>query len=63
MTRVIELKVSPTGEVTVQTKGYVGSDCLQGSKFLEEALGVSLADTRTAEFYQAASTDQHLQQQ
>jgi hypothetical protein len=63
MTRMIEVKVSPTGDVTVQTRGYVGSDCLQASKFLEQALGIPLADTRTAEFYQAAATDQHLQQQ
>lgn len=63
MTHLIEMQVSPTGEVTVQTKGYIGSDCLQASKFLEQALGIALTDTKTAEFYQAAATEQHLQQQ
>lgn len=63
MNRVIEMNVSPTGDVTVQTKGYTGSDCLQASKFLEQALGTTLTETKTAEFYQAATTDQHLQQQ
>ena len=63
MNRVIEMKVSPTGDVTVQTKGYAGSDCLQASKFLEQALGVSLSDSKTAEFYQAATTGQHVEQQ
>src|SRR6266850_1284097 len=38
MARIIEVVVSPTGETTVQTKGYAGSDCLQASRFLEEAL-------------------------
>lgn len=53
MARVIEVIVSPTGEATVQTKGYVGGDCFQASKFLENALGVRTADRKTAEYYQA----------
>jgi len=63
MSRVIEVNVSPTGEVSVQTKGYAGSDCQQASKFLEQALGISLTETKTAEFYNSAGTDQHLTQQ
>ena len=60
--RVIEVIVSPTGETTVQTKGYAGGDCLQASKFLEESLGTTNADQRTAEFYQATPVEQHVQQ-
>jgi hypothetical protein len=52
MARIIEVTVSPTGEATVQTKGYAGGDCLQASKFLEQALGVAAADRHTAEFYE-----------
>jgi hypothetical protein len=63
MNRVIEVNVSLTGEVTVQTKGYAGSDCLQASKFVELGLGLILNDTKTAEFYQTATASQHLQQQ
>ena len=55
MPRVIEVVVSPQGETTVQTKGYAGADCLQASKFLEQALGVVAADRKTAEFYQPAA--------
>ena len=51
MARIIEVTVSPTGETTVQTKGYTGSDCLQASRFLEEALGVKSSDRPTSEFY------------
>jgi len=47
----------------VQTKNYAGADCLQASKWLEQALGISTADRKTAEFYQAASNEQHIQQQ
>ena len=62
MSRVIEVVVSPQGETTVQTKGYAGADCLKASKFLEQALGVTSADRRTAEFYQTTPTEQHVQQ-
>jgi len=51
MARVIEVVVSPKGDTTVQTKGYAGSDCLQASKFLEQALGATSADRKTGEFY------------
>jgi hypothetical protein len=60
--RLIEVLVSPTGEVSVQTKGFAGSDCLQASKFLEQALGVTSADRKTTEFYQQLPVEQRLQQ-
>lgn len=59
---MIEVVVSPRGEATVQTKGYAGADCLQASKFLEQALGVVAADRKTAEFYQAQANEQGLPQ-
>jgi hypothetical protein len=62
MPRIIEVIVSPQGAVTLQTKGYAGSDCLQASRFLEQALGVVTNDQKTAEFYQAENTQQHLTQ-
>jgi hypothetical protein len=62
MARIIEVVVSPTGESTVQTKGYTGVDCLQASKFLENALGVATGDRKMPEFYQTTSTEQTLQQ-
>jgi hypothetical protein len=60
--RTIEVVISPKGEVTVQTKGYSGSDCLHASKMLEEALGVKTKEAKTADFYQAAVNEQHVQQ-
>jgi hypothetical protein len=62
MARVIEVVVSPQGQATVQTRGYAGGDCLQASKFLEQALGVATADLKTAEFYTTAETSQQVQQ-
>ena len=62
MQRIIEVVISPQGETTIQTKGFAGSDCLQASKFLEDALGVSVADRKTGEFYQLQEAEQHLHQ-
>ena len=63
MARVIEVTVSPTGEATVQTKGYAGGDCLQASKFLEQSLGVVARERKTAEFYALTEAVQPAQQQ
>ena len=60
--RIIEVTVSPKGETTVQTKGYAGADCLEASKWLEQALGVKINDQKTAEFYQATAQVQQVVQ-
>ena len=62
MPHIIEVIVSPKGETKLQTKGYAGSECLHASKFLEQALGVTTTETKTAEFYTAANNEQHVQQ-
>ena len=60
--RVIEITVSPAGEATVQTKGYAGSDCVAASRFLEQALGQTTAEQRTAEFYAETPAEQRVSQ-
>ncbi len=62
MPRIIEVIVSPQGEVTLQTTGYAGSDCLQASQFLEQALGVVTNDQKTTEFFETETTQQQLMQ-
>lgn len=62
MARVIEIIVSPTGETTVQTRGYAGTDCLQASRFLEQALGVKTGERRTSEYYQGQTQQVQTQQ-
>ena len=61
--KTIEITVSPKGETTVQTLGFVGPACREASRFIEEALGQRLAEQRTAEFYQAQTVEQRQQQQ
>ncbi len=62
MPRVIEVTISPKGEVTVQTKGYAGDSCLKAGKFLE-SLGFVTTDRKTAEFYQSAQAEQQQEAQ
>jgi hypothetical protein len=62
MACVIEVTVTPQGEVTVQTRGYAGADCLQASKFLEQALGIVSVEQKTAELYQITAAEQTLRQ-
>jgi Protein of unknown function (DUF2997) len=59
---IIEITVSPKGETTLETKGFAGADCLQASKWLQNALGMAASDNKTAEFYQAVILEQTFQQ-
>ena len=48
--------------VTELLQRFVGADCLQASKWIEEALGVTTADNKTGEFFTTAEEEQHVQQ-
>ena len=61
-TQIIEVIVSPTGQTRVQTKGFSGASCREASKSLEEALGHSIHEQLTAEFYQSATTENRVEQ-
>lgn len=60
MPHLIEVVVSPTGETTVQTRGYAGAACQQASRFLEQALGRVTCEQKTGEFYATEPVEQHL---
>jgi hypothetical protein len=63
MNHRIEIVISPTGQATVQTKGFSGPTCRDASKFLESALGQPVGEQLSAEFYQAATANHQTQQQ
>jgi hypothetical protein len=56
--KTIEVTVSPTGQTTVQTKGFAGSSCRDASRFLQEALGQQIGEQLTAEFHQGQAAEQ-----
>lgn len=51
MTKIIEIVVSPTGETKLETKGFVGSECIEASRFVEEALGNAVVLEKTAAYF------------
>ena len=51
MSKVIEVIVSPTGETTIETKGFSGGECQSATKSLEAALGQQQSEKLTAEFH------------
>jgi hypothetical protein len=57
--KTIEIIVSATGQVHLQTKGFAGPACRQASRFLENALGIITADQPTPEIHLQADTQQH----
>jgi hypothetical protein len=60
--KTIEIIVSPKGETRVETKGFTGGECREGSKFIEQALGQRTNEQLTAEFHQQQSAEQTRQQ-
>jgi hypothetical protein len=62
VSKIIEIIVSPKGETAVQTKGFIGANCREASKFIEQALGQRTGEQLTAEFHQTQAVEQHQQQ-
>lgn len=61
--KTIEILVSPKGETTVTTKGFLGGACRDASRFLEVALGQRTGENLTGEFYQTEAIRQQQEQQ
>ena len=58
MTRTIEITVQPDGRTTVETRGFVGPECREASRFLQQALGVTTGVKLTAAYHQQAEHKQ-----
>ena len=58
----IEIIISPAGKTRLQTHDFVGSDCQQASRFLEQALGQKLTETFTPAFHETQIAQQTHQQ-
>lgn len=60
--KTIEIVVALDGGTTVQTKGFVGGECREASRFVETALGRITADRSTAEAFQTLPTERRIEQ-
>jgi hypothetical protein len=48
----IEIVVGTEGDVTVEAKGFKGKSCMDATKQIEKALGVTGKDSKTGEYYE-----------
>lgn len=60
--RYIEVIIKPDGTPVIEGKGFSGPDCIQATKYLEDALGVKTSDQRTQEFYTKQKSKEQLKQ-
>ena len=51
MTKTIEITIDTQGNSQVETKGFSGSECMQASKSIEDALGAQANRRTTPEFF------------
>ena len=61
--KTIEVIVAADGTTHVETKGFVGGECQQASRFVEAALGQQVGETLKPEFYQPGNKNEVRQQQ
>ncbi len=63
MPKTIVVIVAPNGETTVQTHGYSGTECLEASRILEQELGLTIREQKSAEYFTTRSQTQIATQQ
>ena len=51
MSRKIHVRVSPSGEITVEADGFQGNGCEAATKAIEDALGKPSERTRKPDFW------------
>ena len=57
----VEIIVDSKGNSKVETKGFSGSECVEASKFVEQALGKETASRATAEFFATSANQSTVQ--
>jgi hypothetical protein len=55
MSEELEIEISPSGQVTVKTKGIKGPACMDYADLFAQILGREEHRERTAEFYETAT--------
>lgn len=49
--REMEIEIGRDGKITITVKGVQGKECLEFSQFLEQALGETVEQELTSEYY------------
>jgi hypothetical protein len=58
MKPIIEVVVSPTGDISINAIGFKGADCERATKALEEALGTVARQVKKPEYHSRATVGQ-----
>jgi hypothetical protein len=61
--REMEIEIGRDGKVSIKVNGVQGVECLEFSRFLEEALGETVEQERTSEYYQTPTSTENTVQQ
>jgi len=61
MSRKIHVRVTATGEITVEADGFQGKGCEAATKAIEEALGKPRERTRKPDFWRQSNRHQNQQ--
>ena len=61
MSRKIHVRVTPTGEITVEAEGFHGKGCEAATKAIEDALGKPRERTRKPDFWRQSQRHQNQQ--
>ena len=51
MNKRIEIVIDTKGSTNIETKGFAGVECVEASRFIEQALGKKAKERKTPEFY------------
>jgi hypothetical protein len=51
VSKLIEVTVSPQGQIRLETHGFEGANCREATKALEQALGLQESEQLKAEFH------------
>ena len=62
MTRRIIVRISATGDITVEADGFKGKGCEAATKAIEEALGKPKERTRKSDYWRQSQRRQNEQQ-
>ncbi len=62
MIRRIIVRISPTGDITVEADGFQGKGCEAATKAIEEALGKPKEHTRKPEYWRQPQRHRNEQQ-
>ena len=51
LTKAIIVTISPEGKPKIEAQGYAGTSCKEATGFLEQALGQTVSDETTSEYF------------